>query len=128
MDELMRITALAVLGLAMTLLLKRDVPPMALLVTIALIIAILLTAIRMLGEVNHFIMRAAEVASLSGEILVPLLKTVAIAVIVRVFASLCRDACETAIATTVEIAGAAIALVLLLPLFNAVLELSVQLL
>ncbi|MCL2546510.1 MAG: stage III sporulation protein AD [Oscillospiraceae bacterium] len=128
MEELMRIATLAVLGLAMTLLLKRDVPPLALIVTIALIIAILMMAINTLGQVNAFIMRAAEVAELNGDILVPLMKTVAIAVIVRVFASLCRDACETAIAAAVEIAGAAIALVLLLPLFNAVLELTVHLL
>ena len=128
MDELMRITALSVLGLAMTLLLKRDVPPMALLVTVALIIIILTAVINALGQVNQFIMRAAEAASLSGDILVPLLKTVVISIIVRVLASLCRDACETAIASAVEVAGAAIALVLLLPLFNAVLELTVALL
>jgi len=128
MDELIRITVLAVLGLAMTLLLKRDIPPLALVITVALLIVILMITINTLGQVNTFIQQAAEVAELNSEILVPLLKTVAIAIIVRVFASLCRDACETAIASAVEIAGAAIALVLLLPLFNAVLELTVQLL
>ena len=128
MDEFMRIVALTILCLGLAVLLKRDVPPMAMLVSLSLTVGVLLWLIRPLAEVNAFISRVADIAAVSGEILVPLLKAVAIAIVVRVFASLCRDATETAMASVVEITGAVTALTLMLPLFNAVLDLCGQLL
>ena len=53
----------------------------------------------------------------------PLFKTVAIALISRTGADLCRDAGEGAMASLVETAGAFGAVVVSLPLFGAVWEL-----
>ncbi len=127
MDELTKIAVLTVPILALAVLLKRDVPPLALMVSVLAVVAVLMVVLTQLSQVNGLITRAAELADMGGELITPLLKTVGIALVVKVLASLCRDAQETALASAVEIAGAVAAVVVLLPLLHAVLNLCVSL-
>ena len=53
----------------------------------------------------------------------PVLKTVGVAVVVRIMSALCRDSGQSALAAKLEIMGAILALSMCLPLLEQVLEL-----
>ena len=80
-----------------------------------------------LEELTDFLRELAGNSGVSLALFGPLYKTVAIALVVKVGAGLCRDAGESALASVVETAGAVCALLVSLPLLRAVLELLMEL-
>ena len=70
----------------------------------------------------------ADLAALSPQVLRPMLQTVGLAVVTRLAGSLCRDAGESGLAAFVELAGAAAAVLVALPLLRMVLQLVGELL
>ena len=85
----------------------------------AMILASVLGAV---GSVQSFMERLGDLAGLSPAVLEPVMKTVGIALVTKLAAEVCRDAGEGGIASTVEIAGAVLALFVALPLLEAVLD------
>ena len=73
--------------------------------------------------VTAFVREVMQWGGVESALFAPLFKTVAIALISRTGADLCRDAGEGAMASLVETAGAFGAVVVSLPLFGAVWEL-----
>ena len=74
---------------------------------------------------------ALELASLteiSPALLRPMLQTVGLALVTKLAAALCRDAGEGSLAAFVEVAGAAAAVLVALPLLKMVLQLVMGLL
>ena len=104
---------------ALAALLKKTSPDTALLLALAVCVVVLTALARGLEEVITFLRELLDWGGLSVELFVPLLKTVAIALISRVGGALCRDAGEGAMASLVEIAGAFAAILVSLPLFRA---------
>ena len=76
-----------------------------------------------LASVLQLLDRLAELAGLSEEIVTPLIKTVGISILVRIAAQICRDGGMGSIAAALELAGSLAALVTVMPLLWAVLEL-----
>lgn len=74
-------------------------------------------------EISLMIRDMGEMAGLSEVIITPVLKTVGIAIVTKLSAEVCRDAKENSIASFVELAGAAAAILLAIPLLKMVLEL-----
>lgn len=123
MGVIEQVVAAAVVGAVCTAVIKKQTPDMALIVTLAAVTLILSTAVAILEPVRELMNTLGEQAGLSAAVLSPVIKTVGIALLTRVCAELCRDANEGGIAAAVEIAGGGCALLVCLPLFQAVLEL-----
>lgn len=123
----MQVTALCVVGALLALVVKRGSPESALLLTLAAVVLVLVLLMDGLGQVKDFLEELAERSGVPPELFVPLYKTVGIALVVRVGGSLCRDAGESALAASVETAGAVCALLAALPLLRAVLSLLLEL-
>ena len=123
----MQVTALCVIGALMTVVVRRGSPESALLLTLAVVVAVLLFLAGPMEELTAFLAELGECSGVSKSLFIPLYKTVGIALVVKVGASLCRDAGESALAAAVETAGSVCALLVALPLLRAVLELLVEL-
>lgn len=119
----MKVTALCLVGAVLAALLKKSSPELAMLLALAVCAAVLLALVRGLESVTAFVRGVMQWGGVEAELFVPLLKTVAIALISRTGADLCRDAGESALASLVETAGAFGAVLVSLPLFAAVWEL-----
>lgn len=119
MDAAVRITAVCLVGALLAALLKKTSPDTALLLALAVCVAVLAALCRGLEDVLSLLRQLLEWGGLSTELFVPLLKTVAIALVSRTGGALCRDAGEGAMAGLVEMAGAFAAILVALPLFRA---------
>ena len=111
------------LGAVLAALLKKSSPELALLLALAACAAVLLALVRGVETVTAFVREVMQWGGVESALFAPLFKTVAIALISRTGADLCRDAGEGAMASLVETAGAFGAVVVSLPLFGAVWEL-----
>ena len=96
LQDVIRFSALTLAAVCCTVLLKKDNPMAALLVTAALGIAIFAAAADMLRALREFFSELAGFAGLSEGVLSPLMKTVGIALVTRLSADAARDAKETA--------------------------------
>ena len=123
----MQAAALCVIGALLAVVVRRGSPETALLVTLTAAAVVLLFLSGSLEELTDFLRELAENSGVSLALFGPLYKTVAIALVVKVGAGLCRDAGESALASVVETAGAVCALLVSLPLLRAVLELLMEL-
>ena len=123
----MQVTALCVIGALLAVVVRRGSPESALLLTLAAVVAVLLLLVGPMEEMMAFLTELGERSGMSVSLFVPLYKTVGIALVVKVGASLCRDAGESALAAAVETAGSVCALLVALPLLRVVLELLVEL-
>lgn len=119
----MKVTALCLVGAVLAALLKKNSPELALLLALAACAAVLLALVRGVETVTAFVREVMQWGGVESALFEPLFKTVAIALISRTGADLCRDAGEGAMASLVETAGAFGAVVVSLPLFGAVWEL-----
>ena len=128
MEMITQISVLAAIWAVCAAVIKKQVPDMALTLAIcavALILSLAMTAFRPIRELMDTL---GQRAGLSAAALGPVIKTVGVAILTRVTAELCRDAGEGGLASAVEVAGGACALVVCLPLFEAVLSLILELL
>jgi stage III sporulation protein AD len=120
MAVLIKIAAVAVAGAILTLVLKKNSPEMALLLTIALALVAVALAFDVVTGVTDFLKTLSDMAQISPAILSIVLKTVGISIVTKLAADVCRDAGQTSVASGVELTGAFTALYLSLPLFKTV--------
>ena len=107
---------------------RQRAPELAALLTLAGCVLLLGRTLPMLEEVRARMEDLSGRAGVSPEVLLPVMKTVGLAVLTRLSASLCRDAGEGSIAVALEMAGSAAAVVVALPLLDMVLDLVMDLL
>ena len=128
MDTITQAVALGIVGTVCAAAIKKQIPDMALVLTLCAAALILSVAIGAFRPVRELMDVLADRAGLSAAVLGPVIRTVGVALLTRVSAELCRDAGERGIASAVEVAGGACALVICLPLFEAVIQLILELL
>ncbi len=128
MEDILRIAAVAVIATLCITLTKKSVPEIALVLTLTAGVLILLFAADAVWSVKELADTLAERAGLSDEVVSAVVKTVAIAIITRLAAAVCRDAGEGGLAAFTEVAGTAMVLLVLLPLLELVLEMMAGLL
>ena len=118
--ELLGLALLCVICLLPALALRKQSPEQAFLLTLA-VTAVALS--RMLAQAAPILSQVealfAQAGVDSGYVSI-LLRTVAAALVTRLCADLCRDGGSQALGTVVELAGAAAALFIALPLLEAV--------
>lgn len=122
MNEIMKLVALCLVGAGLAVLLRKNTPELALALAITVVVAVFFSLAGLLGELFDFFERLLVLGGLSTELFAPLIKTVAIALVSRSGAEICRDAGAGAIAYMLETAGAVGAIIVSMPLFEAVWE------
>ena len=122
MDEILKVSAVAVAASLCAMILQKNVQELALVVALAAGAAILSVAVGAAAGVVDMMHTLAGTAGIAPEVLSPVIKTVGISIVTRITAEICRDAKEGGVAAFVETAGAALALFVCLPLLQAVLD------
>jgi stage III sporulation protein AD len=122
MEAVMKIAAVGIVGMVCAVAVKRNLPEMGTLIALAVVLFILRFALGQMEEIVDLFRELGAVTGLSSAVFVPMLKTIAIGIVTKLTADLCRDAKETGIASLVELAGAAAALCVALPLLKSVLS------
>ena len=127
MEEMLKIAAVAIISAICAVVVKKQVQELGLVLALTAGALILSFALSAMEGVRQLMDTLASLAGLSSSVLLPVVKTVGIAIVTRVAAEVCRDAKEGGIAAFVGTAGAACALFVALPLLEAVLELMTEL-
>lgn len=122
MEEALKVAAVAVAAALCAVVVRKQAPEIGITLILAAGAVILGLALGSAGQVLSLMDTLAETAGLSPAVLAPVLKTAGIAIVTRVSAEVCRDAGEGGAASFVEVAGAMLALVVALPLLEAVLR------
>ena len=128
MPDMVKIAAIAVAAALCAVVVKKNVAELGMVLALCAGAIILSCSLGALEGVKELMDTLADTAGLSPAVLAPVVKTVGISVITRVWAELCRDAKEGGIAAFVETAGAAAALLVSLPLLKTVLSMVTGLL
>ena len=122
MELLIKAAVAAVVGSLMALVLRKNVPELGLLLTIAVTLLTAAAALRMADAVIEVARLAQNTANISPAVAMPVLKCVGIGVVTKIAADLCRDAGQSAAGSAVELVGAMSAVYVALPLLRTLLE------
>ena len=128
MEELIRFAAAALLAVVVCLILRRSNPELQLPLAVLVCAFVLGGAAVLLRPVRELMDEAERLSGLSGAYYMPVLKCVAIGILSKGAADLCRDGGQSAMAGAVELGGTAAALFTALPLFSTLLGLMRELL
>lgn len=119
--DLMKVSAIALLGAVALLLFKQYKPEFA--IPVRLVLGIVLGALLLagLGEILTFADTLASEDAMTSEMWRLILKGMGIAFITEIVMSICRDSGEAGLATWVEMAGKTAIVLLALPLIRQIL-------
>ena len=124
MTELMlKGAAVAVTAALCAGVVRRGAPEIALVLSLAAGVWVLLSAADSLAAVAALMEELSQLAGLDRSVVEPVFKTVVLSILTKLAAEVCRSAGEGGIAAAVETAGTARALAAALPLVRGVLEL-----
>ncbi len=126
--DMMALGALGVAAALCAVVVRQKAPELAVVLVMAGCVLLLWETLPVLGTIRDVLEELADLAALSPQVLRPMLQTVGLAVVTRLAGSLCRDAGESGLAAFVELAGAAAAVLVALPLLKMVLQLVGELL
>lgn len=128
MEAMAKLTAVGVTAVVLSAVLKKNTPELALLLVLATGLWMLSLVASGLGAIVALMEELAQQAGLSEALLEPVVKTVALSILTKLTVELCRSAGEGGVAAFVETAGAVLALLVALPLIQAVAQLMGELL
>ena len=123
MSDIVKVAAAAVAAAVCAVVVRKQAPELALTLTVCAGAVILLYCSGALSAVMGLMDKLVNAGGLSAQVVEPVIKTAGIAIITRLAADFCRDAREGGLASAVELAGTALALVTVLPLMSAVVDL-----
>ena len=128
MGAMAKLAAVGVTAVVLSAVLRKNTPELALLLALAAGLWMLAMAAEGMGAAVALMEELAEQAGLSEVLLEPVMKTVALSILTRLTAEICRSAGEGGVAAFVETAGGVLALLAALPLVRAVAQLMGELL
>ena len=123
MSDIIKVAAAAIAAAVCAVVVRKQAPELGLALAVCAVAAILLYCSGALTAAMELMDKLVEAGGLSGQVVEPVIKTAGIAIITRLAADFCRDAKEGGLASAVELAGTALALVTVLPLMSAVVDL-----
>lgn len=122
--ELVAKAAVICIVVALTaLLLERDTPELGLLLTLAAVAAVMTYALSFYQQVREMLETLMDQAGLDQALFVPILKIVAISLIARLGADVCKDSGHGALSSLMDMAGTVCALLAAQPLLERTLAL-----
>ena len=128
MESIVQIAAIAVTAALCAIVVKKQAPEIGIVLGLVAGVLILLLSYPAIKSIKELMTTLSETANLAPAVLTPVIKTVGIAIVTKLAAELCRDAKEGGIASFLETAGAALALVVCIPLMESVLSMVGELL
>jgi len=128
MELMVRVAAAAVTAAVLSAVLRRNTPELSLLLVLSAGLWMLALAVNALGTALDVLRELTALAGVEEELLTPVVKTVALSLVTRLTAEICRGAGESGIAAFVETAGTVFALGVSLPMIRAVVILMGELL
>ncbi|MBR4099193.1 MAG: stage III sporulation protein AD [Clostridium sp.] len=128
MELMIKLAAAAVSATLCAVVLRRGAAEVAFLLTLAAGCWILLAVSDSLAAVLATMEELSRVSGLDRAVVEPVTKTVALSLMTRITAEVCRCAGEGGVAAFVETAGTILALVVALPLIHSVMELMGEML
>jgi len=108
-------------GLA-ALLLKKNAPELALLLSLAAALAVSLAAANYAAGLRDILLRMEELIPDASDTVAPLVKCAGIGVVTKLGGALCRDCSQNAGAVALELLGTVCAFAVALPLLQSVLN------
>ena len=124
----MRIAAVAIVVVLCAAVVRRGAPEMSLVLVLSAGVVIFCLVLGALEEILSAMKRLAQLAQLEDELIAPVAKTVVVAIITRLIGEICRSAGEGGVAAFVEVAGTIVALMVALPLMEAVIQMMTEIL
>lgn len=118
--ELLRLMGLCAVCLLPVMVLRKKSPEQALLLALAIVAVVMARVLALAAPLLEQLRSLFDQAGVDSSHVSILLRTVAAALVTRLCADLCRDGGSQALGTVVELAGAAAALLIALPLLEAV--------
>ena len=128
MEAMAKLAAVGVTAVVLSAVLKKNTPELAMLLALCAGLWMLALAAEGLGAAMALMRELAGQAGLSEALLEPVVKAVALSILTRLTAEICRSAGEGGVAAFVETAGASLALLAALPLVRAVAQMMGELL
>ncbi|MBR4014863.1 MAG: stage III sporulation protein AD [Anaerotignum sp.] len=125
--EMGRIIALGLVGTVLAVLMKKESPQIALLITTITGILIFATICTPLAGILTLLRETAEKAGVGGGYFAIVLKVIGIAYLTQFGAQLCADAGESAVAAKVELAGKILMMTAAAPVLVALLDMVMHL-
>ena len=117
--EVLKIVGIAIFSVVIIIILKEQKPEMALILSIATGIGIMLFVIYKMSDVVGILNNLITKSGVNRDFLYIIIKVVGIAYIVEFGKNICVDAGQSSIATKLEMAGKVIIVVLTLPLISS---------
>ena len=128
MSDVIKVAVTGLIATVCAITVRKQAPELAILLTICAGALILLYCSGALAAVTQFMDELVEVGGLSPGMIAPVAKVTGIAIVTRLAAEFCKDAKEGSLASAVEMAGSVLALLVVLPLMSAILDLLNKLL
>ncbi|MEQ2455079.1 SpoIIIAC/SpoIIIAD family protein [Flavonifractor hominis] len=122
MDSVLKVVAVAVTAAVCAVVVKQDAKGIGMVLAMAAGALVLGLSLGAVESVRALMDDLTAMAGLAPAIVDPVVKTVGIAILTRIAAEVCRDAGEGGLAAFTETAGAAMALLVTLPLLRSVLD------
>ena len=121
--EVVKIVGISIFSVSMIIVLKNQRPEMALMLSIATGIMIMIFSIYKMSSVVNVLNDLVQKSGINKEFLTIIIKVIGIAYIVEFGKNICIDAGQSSIATKLEMAGKVIIVVLTIPLVSALVNL-----
>lgn len=128
MELMVRLTAVGAMAAVLCAVLRKNTPELALLLGLAAGIWMLFLTADALSQALEVLRELTELTNTEDELLRPVVKVVALSLLTRITAEICRSAGEGGIAAFVETGGTVLALGVSLPLIRAVITLMGEML
>jgi stage III sporulation protein AD len=122
MELVYKAAALSLISAVMSLLLKKQNPEASLLLGAATALWILIAGVGVLDGLGDVRDQVGRILGKGETLITPVMKCLAIAVVTRFSADLCRDSAQNAAASAMEFAGTVCAVSTVLPLLMSVLK------
>ncbi|NLW65738.1 MAG: hypothetical protein GXY26_05855 [Clostridiales bacterium] len=123
MEVLVKAVVIAITGALFILLIKRTNPEISTLLSLAVSALIIVLALRVYDEVSEVVQLAKLSMNIPKSYTEPVLKCVGIGITTRLGSDVCKDAGQSAVASSVEICGAVCAIFVALPLIKTFIRL-----
>ena len=122
MSQAAQIAAAAIAAVLCCVVLRKQVPELSVILTIAAGTLLIAMVFKPLKSVFSFLMELTEQTGLPSEVFPPVIKVTGIAVITKTAGDICRDAQESGLAAFLEVCGTILALSATIPLAQSVMN------
>jgi len=123
MDILIKVSGIAIVSAITAVIIKKHSPEIGIGLIVCSSAVVLWFALGIIKNIVDFFNKFSEYIKVFDVTFVPLIKIIAVSIISKLTADVCRDSGNAALASCMDLAGCVIAITLSLPLLTGVIEL-----